>query len=90
MSKWTTAAGKDSRVLPSFPEAAYWTTPVGPVPHSGFQDFGMALTIFFPALSVIVLALRFYSKFVAKRFGMGELLWRLMDSGRLLTFVGFR
>lgn len=37
----------------------------------------MALTIFFPALSVIVLALRFYSKYVAKRFGMGEYLINL-------------
>lgn len=72
MSHWTAASGKGSKVLPSIPEAAFWTTPMGPVPHSGFQDFGMALTIFFPALSVIVLALRFYSKYVAKRLGMGE------------------
>lgn len=67
-------ANAGSKVQPSVPEAAFWTTPMGPFPHSSFQDFGMALTIFFPALSVIVLGLRFYSKLMAKRFGMGEYL----------------
>ncbi|KAM7191026.1 hypothetical protein V8F33_009143 [Rhypophila sp. PSN 637] len=58
--------------LPPIPEAAFWITPKGPIPHSGFQDFGLFLTAFFPALSIIVCALRFYSKYVARRFGIDD------------------
>lgn len=62
----------DTTRLRPVPEAGYWITPKGPIPHSAFQDFGLFLTAFFPALSIIVCALRFYSKYVAKRFGLGE------------------
>ncbi|KAM7209666.1 hypothetical protein V8F20_000069 [Naviculisporaceae sp. PSN 640] len=58
--------------LDPVPEAAYWITPMGPVPHTALQDFGLFLTAFFPVLSIIVCGLRFYSKYVAKRFGIDD------------------
>ncbi|KAK3330526.1 hypothetical protein B0H66DRAFT_66210 [Apodospora peruviana] len=59
-------------LLPAIPEAAFWTTPVGPVPPSSFQDFGMFLLVFFPTLSVVVCALRLYSKHMAKRLWIDD------------------
>lgn len=57
-----------------YPEAkdAFAVNPLGPVPYSGFQVFGIFLVALFPVPALAACGLRVYSRRLSGGLGLGE------------------
>lgn len=58
--------------LPPTPEDAFAVNPIGPVPYSGYQAFGISLIVLFPLLALTACGLRVYSRRLSGGLGLGE------------------
>jgi hypothetical protein len=51
---------------------AFAINPVGPVPYSGYQVFGIFIVAFSPLLALTACGLRVYSRRLSQGLGLGE------------------